>query len=117
MSSSWKPDRICKVMHSTHHMRSNGKKPCADQPLRHKGGVWYWNSYPGARVDSEYNVYALDIQEVYNTWTWTEAFPVRTRPDPRSCPVCITDVCFVAHVDRVTKRSRDTSRTLTRHSV
>jgi cation diffusion facilitator CzcD-associated flavoprotein CzcO len=25
------------------------------------GGIWYWNRYPGARVDSQYPVYALSI--------------------------------------------------------
>ena len=30
---------------------------------------------PGARVDSQYPVYALAIPEVYNTWQWTEEYP------------------------------------------
>lgn len=28
------------------------------------GGTWHWNSYPGARVDSEMPYYALSIPEV-----------------------------------------------------
>lgn len=39
------------------------------------GGIWHWNSYPGARVDSNYPVYALSIPEVYKTWRWSEKFP------------------------------------------
>jgi cation diffusion facilitator CzcD-associated flavoprotein CzcO len=39
------------------------------------GGVWYWNRYPGARVDSEWPYYQLDIPEVYNKWTFRERFP------------------------------------------
>jgi cation diffusion facilitator CzcD-associated flavoprotein CzcO len=39
------------------------------------GGIWHWNSYPGARVDSMYPVYALSIPEVYKTWTWSEKYP------------------------------------------
>jgi cation diffusion facilitator CzcD-associated flavoprotein CzcO len=39
------------------------------------GGVWYWNRYPGARVDSEFPFYTLSIPEVYNTWTWSSRFP------------------------------------------
>ncbi|KAF1966559.1 FAD/NAD(P)-binding domain-containing protein [Bimuria novae-zelandiae CBS 107.79] len=39
------------------------------------GGVWHWNSYPGARVDSQWPVYALGIPEIYNNWTWTEHYP------------------------------------------
>ena len=39
------------------------------------GGVWHWNRYPGARVDSETPFYQLSIPEVYNTWNWKERFP------------------------------------------
>ncbi|KAK5174140.1 uncharacterized protein LTR77_001220 [Saxophila tyrrhenica] len=39
------------------------------------GGIWYWNNYPGARVDSQYPIYALAIPEVYETWHWTEQYP------------------------------------------
>lgn len=39
------------------------------------GGIWHWNSYPGARVDSQYPVYALSIPEVYETWRWKEEYP------------------------------------------
>ncbi|KIV99317.1 hypothetical protein, variant [Verruconis gallopava] len=39
------------------------------------GGVWYWNRYPGARVDSEFPFYTLRIPEVYDTWTWSSRFP------------------------------------------
>ncbi|TQN69067.1 Baeyer-Villiger monooxygenase [Colletotrichum shisoi] len=39
------------------------------------GGVWHWNSYPGARVDSETPYYQLSVREVWKDWTWTERFP------------------------------------------
>lgn len=39
------------------------------------GGVWYWNRYPGARVDSEAPFYQLNIPEVYNTWSFSQRFP------------------------------------------
>jgi cation diffusion facilitator CzcD-associated flavoprotein CzcO len=39
------------------------------------GGVWYWNRYPGARVDSETPYYQLSIPEVYNTWNFSCRFP------------------------------------------
>jgi len=29
------------------------------------GGVWYWNSYPGARVDSEVPIYAFSLPELW----------------------------------------------------
>jgi cation diffusion facilitator CzcD-associated flavoprotein CzcO len=40
------------------------------------GGIWHWNTYPGARVDSQYPVYSLSIPEVYESWTWTQQYPV-----------------------------------------
>ncbi len=39
------------------------------------GGVWHWSQYPGARVDSEWPYYQLNILEVYKDWTWSEKFP------------------------------------------
>ncbi|KAH8722959.1 hypothetical protein GQ44DRAFT_686050 [Phaeosphaeriaceae sp. PMI808] len=39
------------------------------------GGVWHFNSYPGARVDSQWPIYALSIPEIYENWTWTEHYP------------------------------------------
>ncbi|KAK7206407.1 hypothetical protein BZA70DRAFT_134641 [Myxozyma melibiosi] len=58
-----------------YHLRKAGynvhifeKAPCV-------GGTWYWNHYPGARVDSNTPMYELDIPEVYNTWNWSQRFP------------------------------------------
>ncbi|KIW92127.1 uncharacterized protein Z519_07111 [Cladophialophora bantiana CBS 173.52] len=39
------------------------------------GGTWYWNRYPGARVDSETPYYSLSIPETYKNWHFTERFP------------------------------------------
>jgi cation diffusion facilitator CzcD-associated flavoprotein CzcO len=39
------------------------------------GGVWYWNRYPGARVDSEFPFYQLSIPEVYRKWDYGLRFP------------------------------------------
>ncbi|MBZ6377118.1 cyclopentanone 1,2-monooxygenase [Pacificimonas flava] len=39
------------------------------------GGVWYWNRYPGARVDSQVPIYEFSMPEVWEDWTWTERFP------------------------------------------
>ena len=39
------------------------------------GGVWHWNRYPGARVDSEVPFYQLSVREVWKDWTWSERFP------------------------------------------
>lgn len=61
------------------------------------GGTWYWNRYPGARVDSEFPFYQLNIPEVYTTWTFSERFP-----DHRELRR------YFAHADRVLNLSKDT---------
>ena len=39
------------------------------------GGVWHWNRYPGARVDSETYTYALSFSdELSQEWDWPELF-------------------------------------------
>jgi cation diffusion facilitator CzcD-associated flavoprotein CzcO len=39
------------------------------------GGVWHWNNYPGARVDSEIPYYQFSMHEVWRKWNWSERFP------------------------------------------
>ena len=39
------------------------------------GGVWFWNRYPGARVDLPSIDYSFGFsQEVEQEWTWSEQF-------------------------------------------
>lgn len=39
------------------------------------GGVWYWNSYPGARTDSQSWIYAFSFsEELQNEWDWSERY-------------------------------------------
>ncbi|KAJ5590364.1 hypothetical protein N7450_004336 [Penicillium hetheringtonii] len=39
------------------------------------GGTWYWNRYPGARVDSESLSYAFSFdKELRDEWHWKETF-------------------------------------------
>ncbi|WP_040832052.1 flavin-containing monooxygenase [Nocardia jiangxiensis] len=39
------------------------------------GGVWFWNRYPGARLDSESYTYGyLDSKELFEGWEWQERF-------------------------------------------
>lgn len=61
------------------------------------GGTWYWNRYPGARVDSEYPFYQLNIPELYKTWTFKERYP-----DHRELRQ------YFAHADKVLNLSKDT---------
>lgn len=42
------------------------------------GGTWYWNRYPGARVDSPSHVYQYWFsEELNNAWNWSERFPAQ----------------------------------------
>jgi cation diffusion facilitator CzcD-associated flavoprotein CzcO len=44
------------------------------------GGTWYWNRYPGARVDIESADYSYSFSpELEQEWEWSERFP--TQPE------------------------------------
>lgn len=39
------------------------------------GGVWYWNRYPGARVDSAIPHYEFSDPMLWKDWSWKQRFP------------------------------------------
>lgn len=39
------------------------------------GGIWHWNCYPGARVDSDHTIYQYSDPELWKDWTWSQRFP------------------------------------------
>jgi cyclohexanone monooxygenase len=39
------------------------------------GGIWHWNCYPGARVDSPCWVYQFSREEIWREWNWNEVYP------------------------------------------
>ncbi|PVH70566.1 FAD/NAD(P)-binding domain-containing protein [Cadophora sp. DSE1049] len=39
------------------------------------GGVWYWNRYPGARVDSSIPHYEFSDPNLWKEWNWKQRFP------------------------------------------
>jgi cation diffusion facilitator CzcD-associated flavoprotein CzcO len=39
------------------------------------GGVWYWNCYPGARVDSPGPVYQYSRADLWRKWQFSELYP------------------------------------------
>ncbi|KAM3424604.1 hypothetical protein BST61_g6594 [Cercospora zeina] len=39
------------------------------------GGIWYWNCYPGARVDSDTPIYQLFDKELWEDFTYQERYP------------------------------------------
>ena len=39
------------------------------------GGTWYWNRYPGCRLDTESYAYGyFGLKGIMPEWTWTERF-------------------------------------------
>ncbi|KAL0578187.1 hypothetical protein V5O48_003818 [Marasmius crinis-equi] len=58
-----------------HHLRKLGLNVKVFEAGGSFGGIWYWNCYPGARVDSNVPCYELSIEELWKDWTWTERFP------------------------------------------
>ena len=39
------------------------------------GGVWHWNCYPGARVDTHVPMYEFSDERIWRDWYWEERFP------------------------------------------
>ncbi|MBW0089884.1 NAD(P)/FAD-dependent oxidoreductase [Pseudonocardia sp. KRD-184] len=39
------------------------------------GGIWYWNCYPGARVDSDGPMYQFSREDLWKDWEYSERFP------------------------------------------
>ncbi len=40
------------------------------------GGTWYWNRYPGCRVDTEATVYCYSFdKDLLLSWKWSERYP------------------------------------------
>ena len=62
-------------LYQLHLLRSQGLAVRAFEAGADVGGTWYWNRYPGARLDSESPSYQyLFSQELYEGWDWSERF-------------------------------------------
>lgn len=62
-------------MYATFKFREMGYKIQSFEAGGGLGGVWYWNRYPGARVDLPSIDYSFSFSpEVEQEWTWSEQF-------------------------------------------
>ncbi|WP_067673501.1 flavin-containing monooxygenase [Nocardia miyunensis] len=63
-------------LHMLHKLRELGLSVQVYEAGDGLGGTWYWNRYPGARVDvkSMYYNYSFD-PELEQEWEWTEKLP------------------------------------------
>ncbi|MBV8521738.1 MAG: NAD(P)/FAD-dependent oxidoreductase, partial [Acetobacteraceae bacterium] len=65
-------------MYQLYRLREQGLKVRAVEAGDNVGGTWYWNRYPGARVDSQSHVYQYWFsQELNDEWNWSERFPAQ----------------------------------------
>ncbi|MBR1223171.1 NAD(P)/FAD-dependent oxidoreductase [Bradyrhizobium sp. U87765 SZCCT0131] len=65
-------------LYQLHRMREMGLNVRAYEAGSGVGGTWYWNRYPGARFDSEVEVYQYWFsEELYKAWTPSERFPAQ----------------------------------------
>lgn len=62
-------------MHQLHTLRGQGLRVHAFEAGGDVGGTWYWNRYPGARVDieSEHYSYSFD-PALEQEWDWSERY-------------------------------------------
>ena len=81
---------------SIHRFRKLGLKVKCFESGSDFGGVWYWNRYPGARVDSEAPFYQLNIPEVYRHWHFNQRFSDHTELRR-----------YMAHIDKVLDLRKD----------
>ena len=65
-------------LYQLYRLREQGLKVKALEAGDNVGGTWYWNRYPGARVDSQAHVYQYWFsEELNNEWNWSERFPAQ----------------------------------------
>ncbi|KAL4803335.1 hypothetical protein BDV18DRAFT_153683 [Aspergillus unguis] len=58
-----------------YEIRKLGLKTAIFEAASDFGGIWRWNCYPGAGVDSESLEYQFSMPEVYKTWNWSSNYP------------------------------------------
>ncbi|MEH6518231.1 MAG: NAD(P)/FAD-dependent oxidoreductase [Halioglobus sp.] len=62
-------------LYQLYHLRQQGFSVKLVDAGADVGGTWYWNCYPGARVDSHVPNYEYSFGELWRDWNWTERFP------------------------------------------
>ena len=62
-------------IHQLRRLREEGYKVKLVDTASDYGGVWYWNRYPGARVDSSIPHYEFSDPKLWSEWRWKQRFP------------------------------------------
>jgi cation diffusion facilitator CzcD-associated flavoprotein CzcO len=62
-------------LYQLYRLKERGLKVLTLEAGKGVGGVWWWNRYPGARLDSESYSYAYSFsKELLDDWQWSEHF-------------------------------------------
>ena len=62
-------------LYMLHKTRGLGLNACVFEAGPSVGGTWYWNRYPGARVDVESQEYSYSFSpELEDEWQWSERY-------------------------------------------
>ncbi len=62
-------------LYQLHKLRSLGMSVTLIEAGSGLGGIWHWNCYPGARVDSHVPLYEFSDENLWRDWYWDERFP------------------------------------------
>lgn len=62
-------------LYELHRLKKAGFKARLYEAGSGVGGIWYWDCYPGARVDTPVPTYQLTADETWKTWNWSQRFP------------------------------------------
>ncbi|MEN9728218.1 MAG: hypothetical protein RL434_2584 [Pseudomonadota bacterium] len=69
-------------MYQLHRLREMGLRVKVFDAATEVGGTWYWNCYPGARVDSQSYIYQYWFSEaLLKEWNWSERFPCQAETE------------------------------------
>ncbi|MDP9928975.1 flavin-containing monooxygenase [Variovorax paradoxus] len=95
-------------MYAVYRFREMGLRVQGFEAGGDVGGVWYWNRYPGARVDLPSIDYSFSFSpEIEQEWTWSEQFAAQ--------PELLRYINFVA--DRLDLRRHIQFSTRVTHAV
>lgn len=62
-------------LYQLHELRRRGFRVRLYEAGSNLGGIWHWNCYPGARVDTHVPMYEYGVEEIWSDWNWSERFP------------------------------------------
>lgn len=62
-------------LYQLYHLRKLGYKVHLVDAGADVGGIWHWNCYPGARVDTHCQIYQYSMPELWKEFNWKELFP------------------------------------------